>query len=157
MGALISPVIKLSGIGCYYLDQFSAALMYADDMALFAPSLRALQKLLNLCETYCIHWDIELNASKNPLRRLIFRYPSIYVCGIIRRHQVWRKNASLSDPCRHETTIVRDRTDHFLVACTRFYNPLCRSVGPSVGPSVRPSHFTFFVFLRSVASLLLPE
>ena len=38
----------------------------------------------------------------------------------------------------------------FLVACTRLYNPLCRSVRPSVrpsvGPSVRPSHFTFLYY-----------
>ena len=32
-----------------------------------------------------------------------------------------------------------------------------RIVGPSVRPSVRPSHFTFFFFLRSLASLLLPK
>ena len=32
----------------------------------------------------------------------------------------------------------------FLVACTRLYKSLCRSVGPSVCPSVGPSRFTFF-------------
>ena len=45
-------------------------------------------------------------------------------------------------------------TLYFLVACTRLYNPLCRSVRPSVRPSVRrsvrpsvrPSHFTFLFF-----------
>ena len=43
----------------------------------------------------------------------------------------------------------------FLVACTRLYNPLCRSVGPSVGPSVRPLvrhtllFCTFMTTLRS--------
>ena len=39
----------------------------------------------------------------------------------------------------------------FLVACTRLYTPLCRSVGLSVG------HTTFFVFLQSLASLFLPR
>ena len=34
---------------------------------------------------------------------------------------------------------------HFFNACTRLYQPLCRSVGPSVGPSVadREEHETF--------------
>ena len=38
----------------------------------------------------------------------------------------------------------------FLSRATRLYTRF-------VGPSVRPSHFTFFWFLRSVASLLLPK
>ena len=39
----------------------------------------------------------------------------------------------------------------FLVACTRLYNPLCRSVRPSVGPSVRHTllFFTITSILRS--------
>ena len=40
----------------------------------------------------------------------------------------------------------------FLVACSRLFNPLCRSVGPSVRPSVRrsvrPSHFTFLLYFK---------
>ena len=32
-----------------------------------------------------------------------------------------------------------------------------RFVGLSVRPSVRPTHFTFFGFLRSLASMLLPK
>ena len=35
----------------------------------------------------------------------------------------------------------------FLVACTRLYTPLCRSVRPSVGPSVRPSVRHTLLFL----------
>ena len=38
--------------------------MYADDMVLLAPSLKGLQKLLSLCESYCIDWDIKLNPTK---------------------------------------------------------------------------------------------
>ena len=32
-------ILESSGIGCYYVDKFAAALMYADDMALLALSL----------------------------------------------------------------------------------------------------------------------
>ena len=38
--------------------------MYADDMALVAPSLKGLQILLKACESFCIDWDISLNPKK---------------------------------------------------------------------------------------------
>ena len=58
-------ILERSGIGCYLVQKFAAALMYADDMALLAPSLKGLQKLLLLCEHYCHDWDIRLNANKS--------------------------------------------------------------------------------------------
>ena len=58
-------ILESSGTGCYFLNRFAAALMYADDMALIAPSLKGLQTLLSLCERYCIDWDIKLNAKKS--------------------------------------------------------------------------------------------
>ena len=57
-------ILELSGIGCYYLKRFAAALMYADDLAVIAPSLKSLQKLPLFCEKYCFDWDIKLNAKK---------------------------------------------------------------------------------------------
>ena len=57
-------ILKSCGVGCYYLNRFAAALMYADDMAVLAPSLKGLQKLLSICEEYCIRWDIKLNPKK---------------------------------------------------------------------------------------------
>ena len=58
-------ILRSSGIGCYFISQFAAALMYADDIALLAPSMRGLQKLLLICERYCLDWDIRLNAKKS--------------------------------------------------------------------------------------------
>ena len=58
-------ILESSGIGCYLVNKFAAALMYADDMALLAPSLKGLQRLLRLCELYCHAWDIKLNAAKS--------------------------------------------------------------------------------------------
>jgi hypothetical protein len=63
------PVLKMSivKIGCYILEAFVAALMYADDMALLAPSVKGLQALLWCCESYCEKWDICLNPKKSKL------------------------------------------------------------------------------------------
>ena len=58
-------ILESSGVGCYFAKTFAAALMYADDLAVLAPSLKGLQKLLFLCENYCDNWDIKLNAKKS--------------------------------------------------------------------------------------------
>ena len=57
-------ILKSLGVGCYVRKTFAAALFYADDMAVLAPSLKGLQKLLDACSAYCIEWDIKLNAKK---------------------------------------------------------------------------------------------
>ena len=51
--------------GCHYYGIFAAALFYADDMAVLAPSIKGLEMLLNICGTYCAEWDICLNAKKS--------------------------------------------------------------------------------------------
>ena len=58
------------GIGCYLAKTFLSILLYADDMALLAPSLKGLQTLLNATELYCRKWDILLNAKKT--KNMIF-------------------------------------------------------------------------------------
>ena len=55
----------MQGIGCHLVNTFLSILLYADDMALLAPSLKGLQTLLNLTEEYCKEWDILLNAKKS--------------------------------------------------------------------------------------------
>ena len=58
-------LLKNSGIGCYIADVFAAALFYADDMCVLAPSLKGLQRLLNICSAFCSDWDICLNVKKS--------------------------------------------------------------------------------------------
>ena len=62
--------LKRLNVGCYYLNSFAAAFFYADDMCVLAPSIKGLQMLLRLCESYCIEWDIGLNEKKS--RNLYF-------------------------------------------------------------------------------------
>ena len=57
--------LKQANKGCYYLANFAAALFYADDMAILAPSIRGLGSLLKICGDYCSEWDICLNAKKS--------------------------------------------------------------------------------------------
>jgi hypothetical protein len=78
-GGVLSPILYClyindmvsllshSKVGCYYKGLFLSILLYADDMAIIAPSLKALQLLLKLCESFCVEWDINLNAKKTKL------------------------------------------------------------------------------------------
>ena len=60
-------ILKAKDVGCYILSIFLAALIYADDMALLAPSVKGLCTLLEACNDYCTEWDICLNARKSKL------------------------------------------------------------------------------------------
>ena len=76
-GGILSPVFYClyiddlvdilidTGAGCYLKLVFLSILLYADDMALLAPSLKGLQTLLSATERYCKTWDILLNAKKS--------------------------------------------------------------------------------------------
>ena len=57
-------ILQKHGIGCYVRGVFAASLFYADDMAVLSPSIKGLQKLLDICSAYCETWDIMLNAKK---------------------------------------------------------------------------------------------
>ena len=56
--------LQQSGAGCYISNIFAAALFYADDICILAPSLKGLQRLLDICSMFCIDWDICLNVKK---------------------------------------------------------------------------------------------
>ena len=40
---------------------------YADDIVLLAPSVKGLQNLINVCETYGLQFDVKFNESKTKL------------------------------------------------------------------------------------------
>ena len=63
-------ILRKAGIGCYVCGIFAATLFYADDMAVLAPSVKGLQKMLDICSEYCCIWDIMLNPKKT--RNLFF-------------------------------------------------------------------------------------
>ena len=63
---LLSRLKRLNK-GCHDFGIFAAALFYADDMALLAPSIKGLVTLLDLCNDYCLEFDIGLNAKKSKL------------------------------------------------------------------------------------------
>ena len=65
--------LRQSGVGCHIVDIFVAALMYADDLALLAPTRSSLQTLLNICQEYGKEWCISYNPLKTNL--MVFGKP----------------------------------------------------------------------------------
>ena len=58
-------ILKKKGIGCHVLEMFVACILFADDMALMAPSRSALQKMINICTEFCDKFCLDFNAKKS--------------------------------------------------------------------------------------------
>ena len=78
-GGVISPILfscyidKLfsqlehSGLGCHVGASYAGAFDYADDIALVAPSLQSLRKMISICEQYAKTHSITFNPNKSKL------------------------------------------------------------------------------------------
>ena len=56
--------IKGREVECTVGNLFSGILIYADDIALLAVSMAALQAMLDICTKYGLEWNICFNTSK---------------------------------------------------------------------------------------------
>ena len=57
-------LLRKAGIGCHVRSLFVGAIMFADDLALLAPSRSAVQELMSICETYCKEHCVLFNAAE---------------------------------------------------------------------------------------------
>ena len=53
--------LKLSHVGCYMGSVFVGAFMYADDLKLLAPSIYALNVMLDICIKFASKYDVLFN------------------------------------------------------------------------------------------------
>ena len=75
-------VLESMKVGCYILETFMAALLYADDIALLAPSVKGLNLLLRTCSEYCIEWDICLNEKKSKAMQFGKKCENLFTLGL---------------------------------------------------------------------------
>ena len=59
--------LRKSGIGCHLVKLFVACILFADDLALMAPSRSALQSLINICHDYCSKYCLSFNTKKSKI------------------------------------------------------------------------------------------
>ena len=57
--------LRKSGYGIYVGNIFAGCILYADDIILLSCSCRGLQKMVDICSEYGIHWDIKFNSAKS--------------------------------------------------------------------------------------------
>ena len=58
------PNTQLSSISCHVGRTYAGAFGYADEMALLAPSLNGLKRMINMCDDYPEECQILFNLSK---------------------------------------------------------------------------------------------
>ena len=63
----LNRVLSRSQSGCTIEGRMINNISYADDMVILAPSVSALQDLINVCEEYALKHDIMYNANKSML------------------------------------------------------------------------------------------
>jgi len=66
--------VKATGLGCYLNSVCVSILLYADDIVLSAPSVTALQCLLEVCERELDNIDMLINAKKSYCIRIGSRF-----------------------------------------------------------------------------------
>ena len=67
--SIVAKVLK-STIGCYVKWMCLSILLYADDIILLAPSITALQQLLQVCEQELQWLDMSINVKKSACMRV---------------------------------------------------------------------------------------
>ena len=75
-GGVLSPILfnvymdelidklKINNVGCHIGRQFTGAFCYADDLTLLSPTIRGLQKMLNVCDAFANEYSVKFNARK---------------------------------------------------------------------------------------------
>ena len=78
-GGVISPLLfscyidnlftqlQLPGLGCHVGCSYTGAFGYADDIALLAPSVQCLKRMICICEKYASSHSITFNPNKSKL------------------------------------------------------------------------------------------
>lgn len=76
-GAIVSPILfcvyldvllvelQAADVGCFISNRFAAALAYADDIILLAPSARAMRRMLYICDRFGEKYDVTFNNKKS--------------------------------------------------------------------------------------------
>ena len=59
--------LSMSGVGCYIGNTFCGSLGYADDVILLCPTLMSMRKMLSICESFAVEYDVLFNPSKSKL------------------------------------------------------------------------------------------
>ena len=83
----LSIRLQKAGVGCHLAGNIMNHLFYADDIVLVSPSVKSLNKLVEICECYGEEFDILFHTTKTecmsffPNNLGLTRIPSVYLYG----------------------------------------------------------------------------
>ena len=60
-------MLRRLGYGCHIINTFIGCILFADDLALLAPTRRALQRMIDACSAYCDVHCLTFNANKSKI------------------------------------------------------------------------------------------
>ena len=63
----LTDLLRQSKVGCHMYKLFLAAILFADDICLLAPTRSALQKLIDSCQSYCREYCLTFNPRKSKI------------------------------------------------------------------------------------------
>ena len=121
-GSVISPLLftlyidslflllKQVGLGCPVGLTCAGAFGYADDIALVAPSLYCLKKMISICETFANKYIISFNPSKSKL--LCFNLDSYYISTNITDRNIV---GHFCDLYQRSNSVISDFNIHVIV------------------------------------------
>ena len=165
-GGVISPILfcvymdklltelKLSHVGCYMGSVFVGAFMYADDLKLLAPSIYALNVMLDICIKFASKYDVLFNDKSELLiyksRDDIVAIPEIKING----EKVKVVNSTI-----HLGHVIKDnifKSDSS--KCIRDFNIQCNSFLADFKNSISSTrNYLFFRYCTSFyGSVFLP-
>ena len=87
--------LSRSRVGCHLGVNFVGALAYADDIVLLCPIPFAVCKLLSVCYTFAMEYDIRFNANKSKLlvasrrnrhRQLVSQHTLLFTLAVMKEH-----------------------------------------------------------------------
>ena len=91
-GNILFEKLRRSGYGCWVNGVYHGIFGYSDDNLLIAPNVYALQKMLDICESFAKEHNLKFSTDANPikcktkcisfLRKQQQQYlPSVTLCG----------------------------------------------------------------------------
>ena len=133
-GGVLSPILfnlymdelidklKMNDVGCHIGRQFTGAFCYADDLTLLSPTIRGLQKMLNVCDDFANEYSVKFNARKT-------------VCMCFSRKPT----------CRDINVLLSGEKLHWSNHVKHLGNTLSHNLSDEIDVQVKRGHFYGFV------------
>ena len=119
-GSILSPMLfalymdvlieklKNLGYGCNIGTKYYGALAYADDLILLSPSVKGLQEMINLCESYGKEYNVTFNEEKQNALNLgiIIKVTLLFICQVLNCNGKMKLNTCGTSLIQVQTTLM---------------------------------------------------